>query len=226
MDWVGVNFYSVPFHDNDRRRSGEHENPADELRFLYSRYAARKPIMICEYGASHRSAVDRKDRPEWAALKIAQLYASLPRLYPRVKCIDIFDNDNMRYAGYGRRLNNYSVTGSAPVLDAYREAVADDYFLSRFVSPTAPPRAPIVPLVEGASFARGILRVSAWARSHVPRPTVTYSLGGREVFRSRTPGSYSADLRLDRPGAHRLLALVLDDRGRVAARAERNIIVR
>jgi hypothetical protein len=43
VDWVGINFYAVPFHDNDRNRPGLHENPADQLKYVYksSRRASR-----------------------------------------------------------------------------------------------------------------------------------------------------------------------------------------
>lgn len=225
VDWVGVNFYSVPFHDNNPARSGQFENPADLLRHVYGLYAARKPIMICEYGASHRSAVDGRDRSDWAALKIAQLYAALPRLYPRVKLIDIFDCDNLRYARPGRQLNDYSVTNTTLVRDAYAAAVASDYFLSDIGRQSASPT-PITPLTDGLSIPPGIITVSAWARSYTPRPTVTYTLDGRDVFRESRPGIYQAALRLTQPGPHRLVAAVRDDKGRVAARQERKIIVR
>jgi hypothetical protein len=225
VDWVGVNFYSVPFYDNDPARSGEWANPVDRLRHVYRLYAARKPLMVCEWSASHLSAVDQRDRSDWAALKIAQLYAALPRLYPRVKLVNIFDNDNLTYARPGRQLNNYSVTDSDRVRGAYARAVAPDYFLSD-IGRRRPPPAPIVPLTDGFVAGRGIVNVSAWARCYVPRPTVSYALDGREVFRSSTPGPYTADLDLSRPGAHRLVATLRDDRGRVAARQERQIIVR
>jgi hypothetical protein len=46
-------------------------------RHVYRLYAARKPIMVCEYGASHLSKVDGRARPAWAGEKIAQMYAAL-----------------------------------------------------------------------------------------------------------------------------------------------------
>lgn len=235
VDWVGVNCYSVLFHDNNVNRPGLHENPADLFRTVYGLYAARKPIMLCEWGASRRSAVDGRARSDWAALKIAQMYAALPRLYPRVKLIDIFDCDNLRYAQPGRQLNDYSVTSTEPVRAAYAGAIAPDYFLSDILGgERLPPRpvqsgaapTPMAPLADGWTGTRGKITVSAWVRSYVSRPTVRYVLDGREVFRSSVPGPYRADLDLTAPGAHRLVGVVSDDRGRVAARLERKIIVR
>lgn len=225
VDWVGINFYSVPFYDNNPARSGEMANPADRLRFVYRQYAARKPIMVCEWGASHVSAVDNRDRSAWAALKIAQLYAALPRLYPRVKLIDIFDNNNLAHARPGRQLNNYSVTDSPRVEEAYARAVKSDYFLSDIGARRAVPT-PIVALADGFRVARGMMTVSVWARCYVPRFTVRYTLDNREVFRSDTPGPFQADLALNQTGTHTLAAEVLDDKKRVAARQERKLVVR
>lgn len=221
VDWVGVNFYAVPFRDNDVKRPGLHENPADSLKYVYGLYAGRKPIQVCEFGASRVSAVDRKDRSEWAASKIRQLYAALPRIYPRVKAINIFDCDNMTYAMPGRQLNNYSVTDSDRVLMAYREAVSDDYFLGE-VESGASTSTGIVPVPEaGLTVPRGILRVSAWARCYTDRYSVVYSLDGREVATSRDPGPREVKVDLDGPQAVRTLAATIrDEAGRVACRKE------
>jgi hypothetical protein len=126
-------------------------------------------------------------------------------------------------------LNNYSVTDDETVQTAYARAVAPDYFLSDvwnvpWREPDGPTR--IVPIAENLVVRPGILRVSAWARCYVPRPTVRYLLDGREVFRSQTLGAYPADLDLPRPGPHRLVAVLEDDKGRVAARVEKTITAR
>ena len=220
VDWVGVNFYAVPFYDNDPGRPGLHENPADNLKYVYARYAAKKPIMVCEFGASHYSTADRKDRPEWSASRIKQLYSALPRLYPRVKAINIFDCDNVTYAMPGRQLNNYSVTDSDEVLAAYREAVADAYFLSEVKSGASSPVS-IVPVPDaGLTVPRGILRVSAWARCYADRFSVTYSLDGRDLHTAREHGTREAEVNLNGPAVWKLTATLRDDKGRVAARKD------
>lgn len=224
VDWVGVNFYSVPFHDNNSARPGLHENPADNLRYIYGQYAARKPLMVCEFGASRMSAVDNRDRSGWAAKKIAELYAALPRIYPRVKLIDIFDNDNLTYAQPGRQLNNYSVTDSETVRAAYARAVSPDYFLSDVTD--APRPTPVVPLKDGQPVPRGILRVSSWARTYSDRFSVTYAVDGREVRKITEFGPYEADIPLPASGPRRIQAIVRDDKGRIAARTEARVVVR
>lgn len=225
VDWVGVNFYSVPFFDNDPRRSGEWANPADALRYVYARYAARKPIMVCEYGASHVSSVDHRDRSGWAGAKIAQLYAALPRLFPRVKLIDIFDMNNLRHARPGRQLNNYSVTDSAFVRDAYARAIAPPYFLSEVGDKTTP--APIMPLApQNLIVPRGTLRVSAWARCYSARFAVRYALDDRLVAVISEPGPREVDVALPTPGPRRLSAALLDEQNKVVVRKEFRLIVR
>jgi hypothetical protein len=226
VDWVGINFYTVPFYDNDPRRVGLYDNPADQLKYVYRLYGARKPIMVCEFGASHLSRADGKDRSPWAGRQIHQLYAALPRLYPRVKLIDIFDNDNLTYAMPGRQLNNYSVTETQDVLRSYAAAVAPDYFLSDVGEGEAARRpTPVVPIGEGIAVRRGILRVSSWARCYADRFTVTYELDGRRVAAVSEPGPREADLDLREPGVRQLTAILTDDRQQVAARAQARITV-
>ena len=224
VDWVGVNLYSVPFYDNDPSRVGLNANPADGVRFVYNRFAASKPIMICEFGASHRAKADGIDRSAWAASKINEMYASLPRLYPRVKLIDIFDNNNLVHADdAARQLNNYSVTDSDEVLRGYTRAVSGDYFLSNIGDRAT---TAIVPM-DGKNLrvGRGILRVSSWARCWSQRFGVTYAVDGREVTAVAPAGGREADISLPTPGLHRVAAIVRDDRGQVTARTEATVTV-
>jgi hypothetical protein len=219
VDWVGVNFYSVPFYDNDPARPGLADTPVDSLAYVYQQYATRKPIAVCEFGASHVSKADGKDRSDWAARKISELYASLPRLYPRVRLIDIFDMDNLRYAQPGRQLNNYSVTDSDTVQEAYSKAIASDYFLERIGATALSTPIRAMP-AKGLSVPRGTLTVSSWARCYADRFTVTYRLDGREVASVSEPGGREASLTLTAAGTVRLAAEVRDPKGRVAARTE------
>ena len=225
VDWVGVNLYSVPFFDNSLARVGLYQNPADLLRFVYGRYAKRKPLVICEYGASHQSTADGgRDRSDWAGRKIAELYASLPRLYPRVKMVDIFNNNNLRHAETGRQLNNYSVTDSSVVQAAYVRAVAPDYFLEDVNTSLRPAQVALVP-ASGFRVRRGILRVSSWARTYSERFSVAYLVNGREAARSTEPGGREAELSLLSPGLVKITAVVRDDKNRIAAQTVAQILV-
>ena len=222
VDWVGVNFYSVPFYDNDVTRPGLADNPSDRLRFVYNTYAARKPIAICEYGASWLTKVDRKDRSAWAGKQINQLYASLPRLYPRVKLVDVFDNDNLKYAMEGRQLNNYSVTDSDVVRREYSRAVAPDYFLSEVGGIARP--TPIIPAGGSVSVPRGLVKFSTWARCYAENFSVVYALDGKRFAALPDHGPREIEIGVS-PGDHLLAAAILDNKGRVAARAETRLKV-
>lgn len=222
VDWVGVNFYSVIYHDNNRERPGFHECPTTFLKGVYRIYAARKPIAICEFGASHTAALDGVDRPEFAVEKISQMYASLPRLYPRVKLIDIFDCNNMEHAMPSRQLNNYCITDSRPVLEAFVRAVSHDYFLS---SPCVL-RQDELPLhikrLTNGAVLSGDVFLSAWVKSYEGNPTVVYSLDGTRFATIRQPGEYRAvlDTAKHAKGKHLLAVTVLDSRGKTAGRRE------
>jgi len=230
VDWVGVNFYSVMFHDNDPSKPATFENPANCLKYVYRKYASRKPIAICEYGASHMAALDKTDKPEFAVTKISQLFAALPRLYPRVKLIDIFDCDNLKHAIPSRQLNNYCVTDNAKVLDAYCGAVDSDYFLSQVytVKPLQKDCLPthIKALAEGAALS-GKVCLSAWVKTYESSPTVVYSIDGKTIASLDSVGDYSVELDTSAypKGKHTLAVTVTDSRGTVAGSKKLTIVL-
>jgi len=221
VDWVGVNFYSVLHHDNDPARPAGFENPASLLEYVYHKYAARKPIAICEYGASHRERLDPAvDYSVLAADKLTELFSALPREFPRVKMVGIFDNDNLNGADVmpGRALNDYSVTDSDVMLAALTRCVAPDYFLPAVetgVQQALPTWTR--PLTVGAHLS-GVEHLSAWVKTYEDAPLLIYRLDGREVARVRGPGECRADLdtSLYAPGKHILSLQVLDSHGRTA----------
>jgi Glycosyl hydrolase family 26 len=227
VDWVGINFYSVPFYDNDPTRSGLQDNPADSLNYVYNLYSTKKPIAICEFGASRLAKVDGKDRSEWAAKQITSLYASLPRLYPRVRMVDIFDMDNIQYANPGRQLNNYSVTDSEVVRKAYTRAVTPEYFLSTVTTNATPlgNMPPVTSLAPNATIPRGILRVSAWARTWSDKFVVQWQVNDKTVAVAPEPGDRAAYLNLATPGPVKIAAVVIAENGKPVARAEAKVTV-
>jgi hypothetical protein len=129
VDWVGVNFYNVTFHDLNFKRPGHSADPREQLRHVYNLYSKRKPIMICEYGATHYSILEGARNASFAAERIKKLYASLKTQFPRVKAVNYFNSNNI-VSVPGRDLQNFSITDDDVVLAAYREAVASPYFLS------------------------------------------------------------------------------------------------
>jgi hypothetical protein len=126
VDWVGVNIYSVKCNDGDVRKP-VNEDPRDALKYVYDLYAARKPIAICEYAATHYCAALKKQTSEFAVEQMTKLYTSLATDFPRVKMINWFSVDT---AQSGLAHNDYSVTGDPQALAAYQKLMADPYFLA------------------------------------------------------------------------------------------------
>lgn len=220
VDWVGVNFYSVFYNDGDRAKAAGWRNPLDSLAYVYNRYSSKHPIMIGEWAATHRSAVDGVERSAFAREKIGALYGGLPRRYPRVKAVNWLSMDTITYAMPGRRLNDFSLLGSPAVASKYREEVASPYYLSAVGE-----SAPFVPVRLGDS-ARAGDRISVDARTYFGSPTVEVMVDGSLVRRLKEPGEIAFPLPETTRRSWRIVVRVLDDRGSVAGRVERTIVSR
>jgi hypothetical protein len=225
-DWVGINLYSVAYYDNNPRRPAFQDNPLALIDPIYKMYAARKPISICEYAASHMAAVDRKPRVGLAIEKMSLLYGALPRLYPRIKMIDWFNMNNLLNARPGRQLNNYSLTQHPELRTAYRRVVSEPYFLAepQRLSDTLPrmPR----PLITGTR-ANGNARISVWVKTYVPRPKVYLHVAGRILYSSNLPGAHVVDVDTSTLPVGRVpvTAFVYDDRNRFVRSVSSSITV-
>jgi len=127
VDWVGVNIYSVHHYDGDPAKPAI-DDPREHLRYVYDRYADRKPIAICEYAATHYCAACDHDVTDFGLKQMTRLYESLPTQFPRVKMITWFCVDAV---GTGLASNNYSLTCSPAFIERYRQLVDNAYFLGR-----------------------------------------------------------------------------------------------
>jgi hypothetical protein len=214
-DWVGINLYSTPFYDNDRTRAAFLDSPLALIDPIYRFYAKSKPIAICEYGASHMAAVDRVQRNDFAIDKMSLLYSALPRLYPRIKMINYFDNDNLTNATAGRQLNNYNLTEQPQILNVYRSLISTPYFLSTPQQANGPPPLLPRPLVPGQKLS-GQARLSIWVKTYVPRPSVFVKVGERIVYAGRQPGAHSVDLDASQlpPSRQPVTVYIYDNRNR------------
>ncbi len=214
-DWVGINLYSVPFYDNNRNRPALLDNPLPLLDSVYKRYAARKPMAICEYGASHQAALDKVLRTSFAEEKLSLLYGALPRFYPRIKMISWLDQDNLKHARAGRQLNNYSLTEQSSIIRSYRNAVqAPDYLeeipddllpknrrknqrenelenvdaMPAFSEEKLPPM--YFALRDGQKL-QSRAKLSIWVKSYVSRPRVFLAADGVLVYAAQGAGAHS-----------------------------------
>lgn len=211
-DWVGVNFYSVPFLDNNPSRPGHWIHPVDFLEPVYRAYASKKPIAIGEYAASHASASVPGLKTDFARLKIAQLYQSLPLRYPRVKLVSWYDCNNLEKARADRKLNNFQLTDQPDVLREYQHWVQSPYFLGAGQS-SAPRQAEPFPdrLV-------GRVQLEPWVRSYEANPRVFFRLDGKLLAEWQLPKGGQPWLPALPPGAHKLELLVYDSQNRLAGR--------
>lgn len=213
VDWVGVNFYSVLYYDNDRRRPAT-EDPTDLLRPIYDKYAARKPIAVGEWAATHFAACEGVPRPDFASEKIARFYAALPRVFPRVKMVNWYDANNLREAQSGRRLNNYQLTDEPAVLRAYQASVDDPWFLGRSSESAAVAESPL----SNGSRLSGSVRLSAWTKAPVSA-RVYWSVDDKVRYATARPGpaAWTWNTAGEKPGAHRVSVLLYDAAGRFIA---------
>lgn len=212
-DWVGVNFYSVPFLDNDPERPGDWIHPIDFLEPVYRQYSPKKPIAIGEYAASLESSLQAGRMTDFARLKLAQLYQSLPLRYPEVKLISWYDCNNLKEARAERQLNNFQLTATPEVLEEYRQRLAQPWFLGSGQRSSPSEARPFPPQVFGP------LEIEPWVRSYLPDPQVYLKLDGKVVGLHQLPRGGRYQLPALRPGPHTLELLVYDSRQRfVAAR--------
>jgi hypothetical protein len=172
--------------------------------------------MIGEFASTHYCRADDRQLPGFAADKLRALYAALPRLYPRVKAVHWYDIDNTTHAvRAGRDTNNFSLTDDETVLSAYRSAIRSPYYLSRVAGSGESQASVTYELCRPGTRLSGTVRLSAWAKSYVERPTVVYRLDGKpQAALDTLPFSLEWDTTHVANGPHTLEASVVAD-GRV-----------
>jgi hypothetical protein len=230
VDWVGVNFYSVLFNDGNRDRAADWRNPADALQFIYQTYSAKHPIMIGEWAATHMSVVDHLDRTDFAIDKIGQLYAALPRLYPRVKSVNWLSMNTEKYAEGERKLNDFCLMDDRDVEDAYSKAIAPEYYLSEAVIDGDPPSPETrIDTLEKNAVLSGNAVISAVARSYEQHPHVSYTLGDTRTYDAGTatgPYEIHVDTHMFPNGPLKIVIQARDHRNRLAGSRTITVTVR
>lgn len=227
VDWVGVNMYSVTYHNNTLNEPAEAEHPSDFVNYVYTHYTRHKPMMICEFAATHYAACEDKVRADFAARKISTLYAALPRLYPRVKCINYFDSNNMKYTKAAN--NNYSVTDDPTVLGIYRNAVRAPYFLDRLLPPNAPQPVFAVPMpMRQGEPLRGPVELSCFARAPGDEVTIRYKVDNYVIYTANNPDQWACHWNAGsvKPGPHKLTLEVFNAQGKLAASQTLSIVTK
>lgn len=214
VDWVGVNFYSVPYLDNDPSRPGQRIHPTDHLRFVYETFSQAKPIAIGEWAASHESSSKGGSMITFAQTKLAQLYSALPTRYPRVKMVNWYDCNNLVQARSERQLNNFSLTDSKQLLATYRQSIVDPYFIGSDLKPA---------VVAYQKATKSIVlgpgdQVRIFLKTYDQSPKVYFKVGSQVLHASQSPLQwYVRKEELPSPSG-RLEVLVYDSKGRFLIR--------
>lgn len=213
VDWVGVNIYSVLFNDNDPKRVAEWRNPADQIKYVYSQFAARKPIYIGEFGAANKSSLTMVSRPDYAVVKATQMLTSLRLIYPRIKVFHWLSMNAIKHAIPGRQLNDYSLLDEPAVTMAYQALMANPYFLKEYQDKASAPME--ADALTSGTKVKGKIQLEAWVKTYNNLPTVIWQVDGKEVSRQVLPGSYPLELDTDSysSGKHRIDLFVLDQHG-------------
>lgn len=231
VDWVGVNIYSVTYYDQDPKKPASRVHPVQLLDYVYKRYAKRKPIMVGEYGATHFSALENKATTDFAKRSILAMYESLPRAYPRVKCINYFNANNLELAH--RKNNNYAVTQNPEILSLYRNLISQPYFLSSatdtngyldmstIITPVSgdyvPSKFPTQPLpIKQKQKIAGIITLSAWIEDISGSVNMRFIVNGTTVHLGKAKDDWSYKLNTNRyPDGPLKLELRAEKSGRV-----------
>lgn len=205
VDWVGISLYLVRYYDDNINRPAWQDGPASFIAPFYAKYAVRKPLCLTECGISRRSRVEGRDADSYAAARIFDLLDSVKIRFPRLKMFCWFTRNNLETAQAGRRLNDYSLPEGSGALAAFRAAVSDPYFLSRFGD--APPYRYQV-LGRLPNSYRGSLSAAISTYSLHPTLEITRTGGTRQT---RHPFSLFVP-----PGRGPLTVRVRDEQGRIA----------
>jgi hypothetical protein len=211
VDWVGVNFYSVPFADNRRDRQVKDQNPLALLDPIYNRYSAKKPIAICEFAASHKSILDPQIIDKFAIEKLNLVYSALPLLYPRVKMINWFSMDTIKYPTPGKTRNNYDLTDHPRVLRAWQRVTDQPHFLNSWqrLGDKLPP---VAQPLAGKKVKIGD-KIRIFARSYDPNSKVIAAIDNKIVFRGQGSGAFEFVLK-GSTGSKRVQVFVYDSKNR------------
>jgi len=189
VDWVGVNIYNVTYFNQNSKTPAKHVGPTELLDPIYKWYAAKKPIMIGEYGATHYSALEQISQPDFAIGCIRALYSAIPRRYPRVKAICYFNTNNMDLEH--ARNNNYAVTHHPKVLDTYRQAISNPWFLSEVVTDPKEVIPQPLPVKDGQTIS-GTVMLSGWAPFHRGEKRVRLRVNGRVIAEAGDVSAWQA----------------------------------
>ncbi|QPC47538.1 stalk domain-containing protein [Mangrovibacillus cuniculi] len=224
VDWVGMNLYSVPVFNGNASQPAGHVNPLDFLDEVYNRYSSRKPMMIAEFGASHKNSAIG-DATQFGKTKMAQFYEGIRLRYPRVKSINWFSVDTLTapYVAEDRRLNNFSLSVNQTMLSTYKNIISHPHYRSVVengvhAAKTSTKSTVALPLKD--SLIRESITGYTYAKTYDPYISkIIYKLNGQTLSQATSfPYKFSIPYSSMKSGNNNLEIVIFDSKGREASR--------
>lgn len=221
VDWVGVSLYSIFDPSLDPLKQGEDRSShLNKFDYIYQLYADRKPVFISEGGVSYMYPEKRQDKTKWAVYKMQEFYASLPMVYPKVKGVFWFDSNG----NAAERIKYYMLSANDQLLNAYKEAVANPFYLSSIGE-----KAPVsYKQINNSTINAGKLKLSAYMKTWTPMLSkVTYKIGGRTIASaSAPPWKADIDLSLYKGKKIEITVQAYDNYGKLVTTQKVNVTVK
>lgn len=124
VDWIGLNYYEMLNNENKFDNSN-----FSSLEYFYYIFQNKKPIFISQYAVSNYSDINNTYYTAEASKKITDFYNTVANYYPRIKAIN-YINTTKEDLNQKNKTNNFLVTENKTILNNYKQAIKDDYFLS------------------------------------------------------------------------------------------------
>ena len=124
VDWVGIDFYGVYYYENG---VPERTDPREKLKIVYDVYSAKKPIMICEWAATHYTerVTPHQDCTQYCIAQMDSLYTNIKAQFPRLKAFCWFSVNSVT-----TNKNDFSLSDNQSILSHYSQIIQNPYFIS------------------------------------------------------------------------------------------------
>ncbi len=203
VDWVGIDFYGVYYYENG---TPERTDPREKLKVVYDVYSSKKPIIICEWAATHYT--ERVNPPEtttdYAIAQMDSLYLNLQNQFPKLKALCWFDMNTLSTNG-----NNFTLTDDQQVLNNYKLIMRNSYFRS-----TPYRNVPDVKLSIAPDTAiRNNIQFDVQTECDVPLDSAVLFMNGKRISSSNQPFQFIVNAANFEDGIYNLKVVVYASSG-------------